>query len=119
MKVIPAILESFRTLKDKTFKVTFETNELSPELVSELSQNLQQFGYLAFKKEDFTSQEIGIMNNLKTDFDDVGKSPSQRLRAVLYVMWKRNNERYELFTDFYTAKIEKVINHYKTKLNDE
>jgi len=29
--MLPAILDSFRSLKDRTFKIVFETSELSPE----------------------------------------------------------------------------------------
>ena len=111
------IIESFRTLKDKTFKVTFETNELSPESVMELSQNLQHFGYLAFKRDNFTKHDIEIMTNLKADYNDMGKSPAQRLRAVLYVTFEQKPEGYKGFNSFYEDKMEQLINHFKNKLD--
>jgi hypothetical protein len=61
MIIIPAQLESFRTLKDRTLKVSFETNELTPNEVAELSSNIQQFGYLAFKVEPV--ELISVINS--------------------------------------------------------
>ena len=52
MIIIPAQLESVGTRKDKTLKLTFGTNELSPAQASELFTIANQFGYLAFKDED-------------------------------------------------------------------
>jgi len=117
MKIIPAILEGFNTLKDKTFKLTFHTNELSPELVSFLAGNLQQFGFLAFKKDEFHRDEVELIENLKADFEDTGKTPSRRLRGVLYRSWEQNNERYDVFNDYYQSKMEKIINHFKKDLD--
>ena len=41
MLLLPALLESFRTLKDKNLKVQFETQELTPKEFAELSESLQ------------------------------------------------------------------------------
>jgi hypothetical protein len=31
-------------------------------------------------------------------------------------MWEQNDERYDTFIDYYNAHMEKLINHYKSKL---
>lgn len=59
MIIIPAQMEGFRTLKDKTLKVTFETNELNPQELLGIAENINTFGYLAFKKEPFGEKEKG------------------------------------------------------------
>jgi hypothetical protein len=46
------------------------------------------------------------------------KTPSQRLRAILYVTWKEE-ERKESFPSFYEKEMEKVIGHYKKRLPDQ
>ena len=51
-----------------------------------------------------------------TDFDNP-KSQSQRLRAVLYLLWQREAPDME-FRDFYYQQTEKIINHYKNKLDE-
>ncbi len=45
----------------------------------------------------------------------VGKTPSQRLRNVLYVLWEQSTQEKE-FKEFYKDKLEEIINHFKSKL---
>jgi len=117
MIILPCQLESYRSLKDKTMKIVFESNELTPEQVLGVASSLQQFGYLAFKNEPFKTNEKDVLENLKSDFNDNGKTPAQRLRAVLFVGWEQKPEGYKTFVDYYNAKMEMLINHYKTKLD--
>ena len=117
MIIIPAILESYRSMKDKTIKIVFESNELTPEQMLGVASNHQQFGYMAFKNEPFKNNEKEVIENLKADYEETGKTPSQRLRGVLYVNFEQANEGYKTFTDYYNAKVETIINHYKSKLD--
>ena len=57
MMTIPAQLEGYRSLKDGSIKVTFETNELNPQQLLEIAENLNKFGFLAFKQQPFTLEE--------------------------------------------------------------
>jgi hypothetical protein len=116
MIIIPAQLDSLRTLADKTLKVTFETNELNPQDLLGLMENLHQFGYLAFKKEPFKEDEKEMMQELKSDFDFKGKSSSQRLRAVLWIMWNNDHEGFDSSVKHYEHHMEKIIEHFKSKL---
>jgi len=115
--LIPAVLSDVKSLKDKTLKVTFETNELTPDQFMGIGSNLQQFGYLAFKKEPFTENEKKVIENLKSDYDDAKKTPSQRLRSVLYLNWQKESEGYKDFNLYYAFKLEQMISHFKTKLD--
>ena len=54
---------------------------------------------------------------MKSDYDDVGKSKGQRLRAVLYRNWEQNNEGCDTFTLYYESHMEKIIRHFKDKLD--
>jgi hypothetical protein len=45
------------------------------------------------------------------------KSPSQRLRDVLYVLWEHRGSKGD-FEQFYIASIEKVINRIKEELDN-
>lgn len=114
--IIPAQLENYRSLKDKTLKITFETNELNPQDLLGIAENLGQFGYLAFKKEPFKADEKEMMQDLKTDMDERKKTESQRLRSVLYLMWKNDPEGFETSIQHYNFHMEKIITHFKTKL---
>lgn len=117
MLITGAILSSFQSLKDKTLKVVFETQEATPEMLTKIAQLNQSFGFLAFKKDDFKQAEVDIIDNLKSDYEEKGKSKSQRLRAVLYKVWESKNEGYNVFDDYYNAKMEKLIAHFKTQID--
>jgi hypothetical protein len=53
---------------------------------------------------------------LKSDYEFKGKSSSQRLRGVLFVMWQNNPEGFDSSVKHYEHYLEKIINHYKSKL---
>ncbi len=115
--VIAGFFESFRSLKDRTYKLLFETSELSPEKLANLGISLQKAGYLAFKADPFKTEELQTINGLDSDFEGNEKSPSKRLKAVFYRLWESNKEGYDDFQLYYNFKMEKVISFYKVKLD--
>lgn len=117
MIIVPSLLDGIRTLKDKTLKVTFETNELNPQDLLGLMENLNQFGFLAFKPQPFKKEEKEILEQLESGYEEQGKTPSQRLRGVLYVNYQQNNDGFDTFTRYYDHHLEKIINHFKSKIN--
>lgn len=113
MIIIPAILDSYRSLKDRTLKITFETNEPTPDQLKDIGISVQKFGYLAFNVGEEEGQLQKIMEQIpKTDLE-FGKTKGQRLRGVLYKLFEQDGEGYDVFDDYYAAKMEKIINHYK------
>jgi hypothetical protein len=116
MITIPAILESVATRKDRTLKLVFGTNELSPSQAGQLLADTDKFGWLAFKGESFNMDETKALESLKTDTNDGFKSDSQRLRGVLYRCFEQNNEGFTTFARYYGHKMEQIINHYKSFL---
>ena len=44
------------------------------------------------------------------------KTPSERLRAVLYVLWEQQKPLVITFDAFYRAEMDRIITHYKGKL---
>ena len=116
MILIPAYLNGFRSLKDRTIKLEFETNELTPEQITGLANCLQSFGFLAFKKDDFKTEQLMVIDELKADYDDKTKTPSKRLRNVLFVAYEQNKEGFDGFESYYQSKMNKFIEHVKSKL---
>ena len=116
MIILPAQLDGLRTLADKTLKITFETQELNPQDLLGLMENMHQFGYLAFQKEPFTGDQKEMISELKSDFEFKGKSSSQRLRSVLYVLWQHDPQGFDTSVKHYESEMERIINHYKSKL---
>ena len=117
MIIIPAILSTFSSLKDKTLKVTFETNEPTPEQFLGIGSHVQQFGYLCFKKEAFKENEKQAIQDLEASYEDNSKTHSQRQRNVLYRCWEQENAGFKDFDSYYKFKMEEIINHLKSKLN--
>lgn len=117
MIILPATLESLRTLKDGSLKLQFETLELTPKDTLGLLENMNKFGYLAFKQEPFGEAEKKVIEDLETEFDDKKKTDSKRLRSVLYLMWQKDHDGFDTSVKHYAHHMEKIINHFKTKLD--
>ena len=113
---LPVIYEGSRDLKDRSKKLTFCTNEINPKQAASLQVLVQQFCYLAIKNEPFKNDELEILNTAKTDFNDHGKTPSQRLRGVLFRLWEQNNEGYKDFQLYYNYHMERFIDHLKSQI---
>jgi len=114
---LPAGLEGYRSLKDSTLKLTFETGEMSPEQMANIHFSLNKVGWLAFSPDPFATHELEEIDKMKVEFDDTGKPPSQRMRAVFYRLWEQSPEGYKVFNDFYMMQMEKIITHFKNKLD--
>ena len=117
MIVINAILESFRSLKDKTLKLSFETNKPTPEQLNQIAVNSQKYGYLVFSGNQLTPEQLESIDKAKNDLYDSSKSPSKRLRSVLYVWFEKDKKGFKTFEDFYLHQMERVINNVKEKLD--
>jgi hypothetical protein len=100
MNLKNAIVDSIRTNKDGSVKITLVTRELSPEQMAEL--------FISVNKEVLSI-------DIPEDTTDT-KTNSQRLRAVLYKNWELQKDRFDSFALYYDHTMEKIIDHYKSKL---
>jgi len=116
MITIAGQIETIATRKDKTIKLSIGTQELSPDDMTELFKTNQQFCYIAIKPELFISQELDAIDSLHTEFD-AHKTPSQRLRGILYINYQQKSEGYKDFNSYYLAKMESICEHFKSKLD--
>jgi hypothetical protein len=107
---------SYRSMADKSVRLTFDTQEATPELMSSIQNSFQKTCILAVSPDNFSSEYLKVMENIKIDYEDGSKSPAQRLRGVLFRLWEQNSERYEVFNDFYNAKMELLLNKFKDQL---
>lgn len=114
--LLPAIFEGSRDLKDRTKKLVFQTSEITPQQAADLQVCVQGYVYLAIKIEPFSKEEVDLMNDIKSDVSDIGKTHAQRMRAVLYRLWEQDNAGYKDFNLYYQFKMEGFINQLKSKL---
>ena len=112
MKVtFPVLIDSIRTLKDRSVKIVLETREFSPDESAILfslrgSEAWALLSPAPLEEDDIPDEPV---------YQSSGKSPSQRLRNVLYVLWQQKGSIGE-FDTFYRERIEGIIAKIKEKL---
>lgn len=106
------IITGVRSKVDRSLGLTLSTPELSTEERSEF-MNLQGVNCNAlFEPTDSTPSEVYEVKK------DVGqKTQGQRIRAVLFILWKKEGEK-EDFETFYKNKTEKYIDFLKEKIEE-
>lgn len=117
MIIIAGQIEGLSTRKDRTIRLTIGTQELPPAKAAEVLGLNQTFAYMAIKAEPFVKDETELLASIKTDMDNL-KTPSQRMRAVLYRMFESNPEGFKGFHEFYLFHMEQIIDRLKLNLND-
>lgn len=109
----PVILTSASTRVDGSIGLRFATPELSATDKAAFFEILNQSMNMVLMPTD---SEPTLTKEVKGQFDT--KTPSQRLRAVLFVLWKGAIDDGD-FDGFYKKQMEIIINRYKDKLPKE
>lgn len=118
MKILlPAQLNPISRRKDKSVKLSYETRELNAEETMLLMSMEGEEGWLMFStNNDIKEEEIP-----KTDAELETKTPSQRQKSVLYKLYLQDTKNMKYigsFENYYKIKMEKVIEHWKSLLED-
>ena len=107
------------TLADGTLSINIHTQELPEETMMRVFSLRKSPGMVLISSDDISKAEVQEVEKFTTDFE-VGKTKtaSQRLRAVLYREWEQEGEPrgYTDFPVFYESQMERIINKYKTTL---
>lgn len=104
------IINGVRAKVDRSLGLSLSTPELSP---AEKAYFMELQGVnldATFKPVDEPQTEP-----VKIDKEISQKTPSQRFRGVLFVVWKELGCK-EDFETFYKSEYEKIIGYYKKKL---
>jgi len=107
-------IKKIQTKEDKTLKLTIDTQELNPTESTMLFSLFDKLGWFIFKELPIDPQDIKspeFVAEIKGE-----KSPSKRLKNVLFVLWKQNGSNRD-FDDYYKKQIEKFIEAVKDKLD--
>lgn len=116
MLILPALHKKTASRVDRTWDLTFGTNELTPEQASEMVKLNGDFVYIAIKKDEFKPRDLEILAGIQSEFEFKEKPPGQRLQAVFYRLWEIDKQGYVDFHLYYRFQMEKLIEHFKTKL---
>ena len=102
--------------KEKSVSMTFITDtEQTSEEFMELDKHLNNHGIIYFKDGgNLTQQEKDEID--KVDIEVEGKTKSQRMRGVLFVLWQQQGSQGE-YTQFYGNYMEKLIDNIKSNLD--
>lgn len=108
---LPASLNSYRDKVDGSASLSFSTRELTDAEIIILRQFRLKEGWLLFKENAFDESEVP-----EEDAPTEGKSHSQRLYNVMYKIWAQDQPMVD-FESWRRIQMEKIISHYKTKIN--
>ncbi len=106
----PVILGRVSTRSDGSLTLSFSTPELKPDEKVAFMEMQNQNLKLLLQPSDADPAEL---KEVKGQFDT--KTPSSRLRSVLYLFWKQADGTGE-FESFYRRQMESMIDNIKQKL---
>ena len=110
-------LTSYRPRTDGSFNITVNIAIPSKEQKGIIDDMFQQEVVVYMREgSEVTVDEIEIIDNIDIELGN-SKTPSQRLRNTLYVLWSDKPEGFAEFKEFYKFKMEQIINHLKSKID--
>tara|TARA_R110000782_G_scaffold242186_1_gene328699 strand:+ start:382 stop:753 length:372 start_codon:yes stop_codon:yes gene_type:complete len=114
--ILAASIGGVQSLKDKTIKLTFETQELKPEHAGVLFSMQNEYVSLGIARNDLTDKEIKLLSDSRLPIESIPntKSKSQLLRNVLFRLGEQNGEKDS--TLHYNNMMDMITNFYKAKL---
>jgi hypothetical protein len=120
MLMIPCAIENVSTRKDKTLKIVIGTQELTPNKTADLMTLWNNgYGVMCFKGEQFSHDEQELISSLKLSASELGaKTPSERLRNTLYVLFKEDPKGFQTFDSFYINHMEEIIKMIKRRIDN-
>jgi len=116
--VIEGILDGIRSRADRTLAVIIGTQEMSPDQIGKLWSHYKNYIHLAVRDIPFNDEELQAFSSMKAEAPELlqRRTPSQKLRNVLYRVWEKEPEGFENFDNFYRKKVEEIISQYLKKL---
>jgi hypothetical protein len=112
---VPATLEGVSLLKDGGVSLRYHTNELTADEKVVVSGYYQKFGWLLFSEQEH-DEDLLKLEDIRKDIG--GKTPSQRMRSVLYVLYSQSGRLDLTFEQFYAEKMNRIIDQIKANLAD-
>lgn len=112
---IPAQFVGYASKVDRSMSLRFNTSqEMADEDLIVFKNYFQLEGYLLFSPNRFNESDIPQCDTPESGL----KTPSERLRAVLYKLHIKRGGESEDFTAFYRDKMGTIISHFKKQLDE-
>jgi hypothetical protein len=114
---VSAYLNKFSSLTSGGIKFEFTTQEnINPELLTEFFKNKDKLGYLMFAVRQIEFVDMAELPKIDQSKYVNGKSPSQRLRNLLWLIHQAKGGKKETANDHYNEVMEMLIEKYKNIL---
>lgn len=108
-----AIIDGVNAKKDRTLSIKLGTQELSAEEGSYLLDLMGKQLWVGIAETPI--EVLDVPETLPEMNGD--KTPSQRLRGLLYVLWEEKSDKKRTFPQFYEDYIFRLCEQIKNKLN--
>jgi hypothetical protein len=115
--LLEATIEAISTRVDNTISIKIGTQELAPEMCVQLFQMRNKLVKILISDTNITKLEEELIDYESLVQVKKGKTSSQRLRGVLFRINEHNGGNEENFEAFYKSEMERIIEHYKLKLD--
>jgi len=114
--VLEGSIENISTRQDGTIKISFGTQELDSNKAGDLFQLRGKYSKILISDSNITELEEELVDATKLASGKKNKTPSQRLRAVLFILFEQTGGGLD-FEQFYKNELEKIITHFKSKID--
>lgn len=113
---MPAILSRYAPRADKSWTISLNVIEPNAEQKIAIDRMFQQSCYVLIKEGEISKEEQSLIDSLEAKEFKI-KTPSKRLRDVLYRVWEKLHSESMTDKEFYDFEMNRLIEHYKAKLD--
>lgn len=110
---VPAAITKISTMSHSLRLVVDTQENLTDDAKARLFEMHNKLGWFTFSVHQIEAESLVDLPPLKTDST---KTPSQRLRSVIYRLWEQDNHGHDVFDNFYIWYMEKLIEMIRGKL---
>ena len=115
--VLSGTVENISTRNDGTLKFTIGSQEVDSSQAGNLFQLRNKYIKCLLSDTNITHIEQSLIDEEVIKDGRKIKSKAQRLRAVLFKLHEQTQTN-QTFDEFYNERMEGMIEHFKSKLND-
>jgi hypothetical protein len=113
---ISGYITKITTMSKNTIRLQVDSTEnVSGEAMKRVFDMIDQQGNFLFAIRQLQPEDLLNLPIPEPEFKE-DKSPSKRMKAVLYRLWEQKKEGYDDFELYYRFKMEKLIEVLKSKL---
>src|SRR3990167_10945757 len=113
--IFPGEISKITTMSDHSLRLSIDTQEIiSPEENAKIFGLYNKLMWFAVSEAPVNPESIEIPD-IKLDRGE--KSPSERMRGVLYILWEQSKNTLT-FEQFYREQMSRITDKLKEKIND-